>query len=344
LGWKSHPKNAPYTIIWVEDMHMDQPIRWGIIGCGDVTEVKSGPGFQKARGSSLVAVMRRNGELARDYAARHGVPKWTADAGALISDPEVDAVYIATPPSSHKQYTLLAAQAGKPVYVEKPMALSSADCDEMITACQKAGVPLFVAYYRRTLPRFIKVKELVEAGALGEVRYVTVELSQRPPEAPLTPEQIPWRLRPEISGGGHFMDLACHTLDFLDYVLGPIAQASGSASNLGGFYPAEDMVSGAFVFQCGAHGTGAWCFTSYTPVDRVEIAGSHGRLSFASFANEPVCLINAAGRQEFSIDHPAHVQQPLIQQIVDELRGEGQCVSTGVNAARTTWVMEQMLK
>jgi predicted dehydrogenase len=323
---------------------MDQPVRWGIIGCGDVTEVKSGPGFQKARGSSLVAVMRRNGELARDYAARHGVPKWTADAGALISDPEVDAVYIATPPSSHKQYTLLAAQAGKPVYVEKPMALSSADCQEMIAACENAGVPLFVAYYRRALPRFVKVKELVDAGALGEVRYVMVELSQRPPEAPLTPEQVPWRLRPEISGGGHFMDLACHTLDFLDYVLGPIAQASGTASNQGGFYPAEDMVSGAFVFQGGAHGTGAWCFISYAAVDRVEITGSRGKISFASFANEPVCLSTPDGRQEFAIEHPAHVQQPLIQQIVDELHGVGKCVSTGVSGARTTWVMEQILK
>ena len=129
-------------------------IRWGIIGCGDVTEVKSGPALQKADHSALVAVMRRNGQLAEDFARRHGVPQWYDDAAALIHDPAVDAVYIATPPSSHKEYTLMSAAAGKPVYVEKPMARNTAECQAMIAACHKANVPLFVAYYRRALARF----------------------------------------------------------------------------------------------------------------------------------------------------------------------------------------------
>ena len=145
-------------------------IRWGMIGCGDVTEVKSGPGFQKASHSTLVAVMRRNGRLAKDYAERHEVARWYDDAAKLIQDPEVDAIYVATPPSSHKQYTLMRAEAGKPVYVEKPMALNFGECKEMITSCQTAGVPLFVAYYRRALPRFLEIKELVDSGAIGDVR------------------------------------------------------------------------------------------------------------------------------------------------------------------------------
>lgn len=146
-------------------------IRFGIIGCGNVTEVKSGPGFQKADQSALVAVMRRNGDLAQDYARRHGVPRWYTDAQALIDDPEVDVVYVATPPGSHLEYTLAAARAGKPVYVEKPMALNGAECDRMLAACREAQVPLYVAYYRRALPRFLKVKELLEAGAIGDIRY-----------------------------------------------------------------------------------------------------------------------------------------------------------------------------
>ena len=145
-------------------------IRWGIIGCGNVTEVKSGPGFQKARNSALVAVMRRNAALAQDYAGRHGVPRWYDDGAALIADPEVDAVYVATPPSSHKGYVLACAAAGKPVYVEKPMALDHGECEEMIAACRAANVPLFVAYYRRALPRFLKVKELIDGGAIGLFR------------------------------------------------------------------------------------------------------------------------------------------------------------------------------
>jgi len=318
------------------------PIRWGIIGCGDVTEVKSGPGFQKATGSSLVAVMRRSGPLAKDYAQRHGVPRWYDNARDLIADPQVNAVYIATPPSSHKEYTLLAAQAGKPVYVEKPMALTTAECAEMIAACKTAGVPLFVAYYRRALPRFVKVKELVDAGAIGEVRYVTVELSQPPPDSVIPGDQLPWRLRPEVSGGGHFVDLAVHTLDFLDYLLGPVADAHGFSANQGGYYAAEDIVCGTFRFTNGILGSGAWCFTSSAAVDRVNVVGSHGNISFASFANEPVRLNTPARNEEFSIDHPAHVQQPLIQQIVDELRGTGRCVSRGENGLRATWMTEQL--
>jgi predicted dehydrogenase len=320
---------------------LDQ-VRWGIIGCGDVCEVKSGPGFQKAQGSSLVAVMRRSGDLARDYAQRHGVPRWYDDARALIADPEVNAVYIATPPGSHKEYTLLAAQAGKPVYVEKPMTLTSAECAEMNAACQAAGVPLFVAYYRRALPRFLKVKELVDSGAAGEMRYLTVELAQRAPAAPLNAAGLPWRLRPEVSGGGFFMDLAVHTLDFLDFLFGPVVQAHGQSANQGGYYAAEDLVSGSFVFQSGVHGTGTWCFTAPDAVDRVELVGARGRIRFASFSNDPIVLETPDGRQEWNIEHPPHVQQPLIQQVVDELRGCGHCVSSGANGARATWITEQL--
>src|SRR5512136_2500423 len=174
-------------------------IRWGIIGCGNVTEVKSGPGFQKANNSQLVAVMRRNGALAKDYAERHGVRKWYDDANALIADPDVDAVYIATPPASHKEHTLAVARAGKPVYVEKPMAMNYAECEEMIEACRSAGVKLFVAYYRRALPRFLKVKGLVESGVIGQVRSVMVSLYMPPAPDELDPSHLPWRVLPEIS-------------------------------------------------------------------------------------------------------------------------------------------------
>ena len=237
-------------------------IRWGIIGCGDVAEVKSGPGFQKAEHSSLVAVMRRNGALARDYAQRHGVPRWYDNAEALIHDPDVDAVYIATPPAFHKDYTLLSAQAGKPVYVEKPMAFNFEECQTMIQACRAAGVPLFVAYYRRALARFLKLKELVDAQAIGDVCFVNVTLYQPLAREELSPQTLPWRVIPELAGGGRFVDLASHMLDFLDFLLGPIRVAHGIASNQAHKYPAEDIVTGTFVFESGVHGVGIWCFSA----------------------------------------------------------------------------------
>jgi len=318
-------------------------IRWGIIGCGNVTEVKSGPGFQKATNSQLVAVMRRDGALAADYARRHGVPKWYDDAEALINDPEVDAVYIATPPNAHQEYTLAVAKAGKPVYVEKPMALNHAECQTMVAACKAAGVPLWVAYYRRCLPRFLKVKALLEAGAIGAPRTVTVRF-YRDWVQPTDQDQLPWRVQPAVAGGGFFVDLAAHTLDYLAYFFGPIAQAQGYAANQGGYYQAEDIVTGSFVFASGVHGIGVWGFDTYQRLDETEIVGDRGKLTFSSFGVEPICLTTASGITDFPEPTPAHVQQPLIQTIVDELNGIGQCPSTGESAACTSWVMDQMLQ
>ena len=318
-------------------------IRWGIIGCGNVTEVKSGPGFQKAHNSSLVAVMRRNGDLAQDYAQRHGVPRWYDDGQALIHDANVNAIYIATPPSSHKEYTIMAAEAGKPVYVEKPMALNYGECQEMLDACQEAGVSLFVAYYRRSLARFLKIKELIDAGAVGTVRFVSVTLYQ-----PVRPQQmdssnLPWRVLPEIAGGGLYLDLAAHQLDFLDYLLGPIQSVQGFAGNQAGLYPAEDIVTGSFVFESGVQGIGTWCFTAFEETDHTEIVGEDGSISYSTFDAEPILLTTAEGKSEFTVGYPAHIQQPLIQSVVDDLLGVGHCPSSGESGARTTWVMDEML-
>jgi predicted dehydrogenase len=318
-------------------------IRWGMIGAGSVTEAKSGPALQKAAGSALVAVMRRSGDLARDYALRHGVPRWYDDAGALIADPEVDAVYIATPPSSHHQYTLLCAAAGKPVYVEKPMALNGEQCREMIAACERAGVPLFVAYYRRALERFVKVRELLAAGAIGEPRAFSITMHR-----PLLPEERdeatrPWRVIPEIAGGGHFLDLGSHMLDLVDFLCGPIREVQGFAANQAGAYRAEDTVAGAFVCESGVHGVGSWCFAGFEQQDRTEIVGSAGKIAFATFRAAPVELTTRAGAVELAFDDPPHIQQPLIETVVAALNGAGSCPSTGATAARTSWVMDQLI-
>ncbi len=318
-------------------------VRWGIIGCGDVTEVKSGPALQKIAGSSLVAVMRRNGSLAEDYARRHHVPKWYDDAQALIHDPDVNAIYVATPPDSHLTYTQMAAAAGKPVYVEKPMARNFEECQAMIDACRLHDAPLFVAYYRRALPRFLKIKELVDGGAIGDVRFVHIQLYQSPRHDVLGGLSLPWRVQPEIAGGGLFVDLASHQLDFLDFLLGPIASVRGFAGNQAGLYPAEDIVSGAFEFENGVQGVGVWCFTAFEDVDRTEIVGAKGRIVYETFGETPILLSTPRGETNFSIPNPRHIQQPLIQQVVNALMGQGECPSTGESAARTSWVMDQML-
>lgn len=320
---------------------MSKNIHWGIIGCGDVTEIKSGPALQKAEGSQLAAVMRRNGVLAADYARRHGVPRWYNKGAELIADPGVDAVYIATPPSTHMEYTLAAAQAGKPVYVEKPMALNTAECEAMLAACGQAGVPLYVAYYRRGLPRFRKVKEWLDTGAIGEIRFVRT-LHMTKPLAAVSEEN--WRVDPAISGGGLLLDVGSHTLDLLDFLLGPIKDVSGHASNFGSPYAPEDTVSGRYLFESGVHGTGIWCFNAYSNEDVTEITGSRGSITFSTFADQPVILRTEDGPHPESIAHPPHIQQPLIQSIVDELLGRGTALSTGNTAIRTSRVMDELVR
>ena len=318
-------------------------VRWGIIGCGDVTEVKSGPAFQKIKNSELVAVMRRTGQLAKDYAERHNVPKWYDDADALINDPDVDAVYIATPPGSHKEYAIKVAKAGKPVYVEKPMALNFSECNEMIAACKAAQVPLYIAYYRRGLPRFLKIKELLENKAIGDVRFVSTTQYQKASEDVKDSQNLPWRLQPELSGGGLFFDLASHTLDLLDFLLGPIKYVKGFASNQAGYYHAEDIVTGTYQFESGIHGVGNWCFSAFEDVDVNEIVGSKGKITFSTFGNEPIVLTTASGTEQWSFEAPQHVHQPLVETIVADLtEGSGRCPSTGVTGARTNWVMEEI--
>lgn len=317
-----------------------ETVQWGIIGCGDVTEVKSGPALQKVEHSKLIAVMRRSANGARDYAQRHGVPHAYSDADELINHPDVNAIYIATPPDTHAEYTVRAAQAGKPVYVEKPMARTHAECLRMIEACHDAQVPLFVAYYRRALPYFLQVKSLLNKDAIGAVHTVRICLHQKP--IVVDPAAPPWRVVPSISGGGLFFDLASHQLDLLDFLFGPIEKAYGTVANRLSSYEAEDTVSAAFQFSSGVNGSGSWCFCTAENRDRIELIGERGQIDFSTFAFDPITLHNSA-QQHFDIAPPTHVQQPLIETVVNALRNEGCCPSTGQSAQRTSRVMEQII-
>ena len=323
-----------------------EEVKWGILGCGNVCERKSGPPMYRTEHSSLTAVMRRDAAKAADFARRHGVPRFYTDAAELIADPEVDIVYVATPHATHRELTIRALAAGKPVYVEKPMAMNHAECLEMIAAAEKYGQKLFVAYYRRALPYFLKVRELLEAGRIGtpqrvEVRYIR---SARPEDR--DPEHLPWRLRREIGGEGYFCDMAPHTLDILDFLLGEIDHAQGCAVNRGGLYEVADTVTASFRFRSGVAGTGTWCFVAPEAerADSIRITGSRGTLHLATFSFEPLELTTPAGTKRFTFEQPEHIQGPLIGTIVDELRGVGQCPSTGVSAARTSRVMDLILR
>lgn len=322
-----------------------QKICWGFIGCGEVTEKKSGPAFNIIDGSEVVAVMSRKAEKAKSYAERHKVKRWYTDPQALINDPEVNAVYIATPPSTHATYAIMAMKSGKAVYVEKPMASNYEDCCRINLIAEKTGVPCFVAYYRRYLPYFNKVKELINQGEVGKVVNVQIRFAVPPRDLDYNKTNLPWRVQADIAGGGYFYDLAPHQIDLLQEMFGPIIEAEGITANRGGLYPTEDSVSACFKFDNGLPGSGSWCFVAHESAkeDRIDIVGDKGSLSFSVFTYQPIVLQNEKGIQHFEVKNPDFVQLPLIKLVVEHLQNKAICTCDCVSATSVNWVVDRIL-
>ncbi|MGZ8559294.1 MAG: Gfo/Idh/MocA family protein [Chitinophagaceae bacterium] len=301
-------------------------ISWGIIGCGDVTELKSGPAFNKVKNSELVAVMRRDAAKAKDYALRHHVPKWCADANELINDPDVNAIYIATPPSSHEAYAIASLQAGKAVYVEKPMTVNAASATNMMNAVTEKNGKLSVAHYRRAQPLYKKIKQLVIDRAIGDIRFARLATCKRSlSKQELIIEKTAWRVDPALAGGGLFNDLSPHQLDLMYYFFGEVDKASGIANNQAGLYEADDMVTGNILFKNGVQFSGVWCFNvgEQDEKDYCEIVGDKGTITFSFFEHKPVSISINGKTENLSFDSIQHVQQPMIEQVVNYFLDEG---------------------
>ncbi len=321
---------------------MIDKITWGIIGCGDVTEIKSGPAFNKIENSSLIAVMRRNAAKAEDYARRHNVPKWYGNADDLINDPEINAIYIATPPASHEEYTIKALKAGKNVYVEKPMSLSEEGCLRMLAVAKETDSKLSVAHYRRAMPFFEKIKQLIESEIIGTINCVNLKMMQGAENSIITQTEDNWRLNPALSGGGLFHDLAPHQIDMIYYLFGEIKKAVGLSANKSKLSEANDMVAGQILFKNDILFNGFWCFNNPLAenLDLCEIIGTKGKISFAFFGQTKI-TINLGGKEEvLEVLHPTHVQQPMIEKVVQYFLNKGENPCTAAEGAEVLRIMD----
>jgi len=301
-------------------------IRWGIIGCGDVCEVKSGPAFNKINHSQLVAVMRRDRARAEDFARRHNVPKFYDDATALINDPDINAIYIATPPAFHEEYAVASMAAGKPVYIEKPVSVNAAPVERMIAASERYQVPAVVAHYRRGLPLFRKVKELIHEGKLGRIQLILLRTLQPDQSKIITYTEDNWRVNPVLSGGGLFHDLSPHQLDILYWIFGDPLNIKGQAVNQLRQYDAPDVTSLEVTFAADVFMQGIWSFNMPVNVseDSCLIVGARGSVSFSFFRNPGLRLHVEGndGQQEMTFMVPENIQHPMIEQVVRYFRGE----------------------
>jgi predicted dehydrogenase len=315
---------------------------WGILGCGDVTEIKSGPAYQQTENFKIKAVMRRDASKAKDYANRHNIEKYYSNAEELIQDVEIDAIYIATPPDTHLYYALKVAEAEKICCVEKPMAPSYQECVLMVEAFSSKNIPLYVAYYRRSLPRFNQIKKWINDGTIGDLRSLHWDLSK--PSSEIDRNQgLNWRTDAEIAYAGYFDDLASHGIDLFAYLLGGILDAKGLNFNQQKLYTAKDAVLGLWQHSTGVMGTGNWNFGTSVREDKVVLKGSEGTIRFSVFEDHPICLENAEGKKEIFIENPLHIQQHHIENMrLDLLEGIPH-PSTGKTAMHASWVLDKIL-
>ena len=321
-------------------------VNWGIIGCGDVCEVKSGPAFNKVANSKLVAVMRRNLDKARDFAQRHRVPKYYGDAAELINDEEVNAVYIATPPSSHESYLEMALKASKPVYVEKPVTVNAASVEKMMAMEKQYDGKVSVAHYRRGLPLFNKIRQLIEEDAIGKIKLILLKTLQPPISKIITQTEDNWRINPEISGGGLFHDLSPHQLDIMYWMFGTPQQVFAQAANQGKLYNAPDLTMVQLEFANDIYFNGVWDFNvaEVATADSCEIIGDKGSIRFSFFRVSTIELTTGAGIQKLELEYPINIQQPHINNVVKFFRGEGANPCTLEDALVTMRVMDKAVK
>ncbi|WP_297730923.1 Gfo/Idh/MocA family oxidoreductase [uncultured Maricaulis sp.] len=307
--------------------------RWGMIGCGDVTERKSGPAYQQARNSELVAVWARRPEQATAYAARHRVATVCANLEDLLNHDTVDAIYIATPPASHPELAEKVAGAGKPCCIEKPLANTGVETEAITSAFEAAGQPLFVAYYRRSLPRFAQIGAWIDAGEIGAVRHVEWRLTREPNATDLA--GLPnWRTEIEAAPGGYFDDLACHGLDLFDHLIGPLVEASGQATHQHTLYTSPSAFAASWQHANGATGSGFWNFAAFGHEDHVRILGSHGEIRFSVFDDAALEVVTEAGTTRIMIDNPDPVQLPHVEGMVTHLNGGAPHPSLASNSLR----------
>jgi len=225
------------------------------------------------------------------------------------------------------------------------MAATYEDCLKINEVSEETGIPVFVAYYRRCMEYFLKVREIIESGVIGKPILCKSSLFIPPRVEDRVSEDLPWRVIPEISGGGYFHDMGCHELDILMFLFGEPESVAGYAANSGGLYIPEDTVVASIKFKSGLIYSGSWCFVSpeSSASDRIEIMGESGSLNFSCFEFTPIEVTGRNGNREYPIGPPEHVQYPMIRAVVEELQGKGSSPSKGDSGARVNWLMERIL-
>jgi len=316
-------------------------IRWGLIGCGDIAAKRVAAALGQGRGSALVAVARARAELAAGFAERHGAKRWHADWRDLVRDDEVDAVYVATPVWLHPEQAVAAAESGKHVLCEKPMALDVAGCERMLAAARGHGVRLGVAYYRHHYPVVARLRELLTSGQLGDVVLAQVQAFEPfdvPPDHPRA-----WFLRRGEAGGGPMADFGCHRIEVLLDLLGPLAEAHGLPDNVRfRERDVEDTCVAHLRFRSGSVAVLSVTHAAHERRDTLEVFGTLGSAHVSVLNQGDLRVVTSDGvREERHPPHP-NLHQPLVEDFVAAVHERREPAVSGEVGLEVTRALERI--
>lgn len=292
-------------------------IRWGIIGAGDIVKKRIVTAIRSDANSDLIAVARRDGHLVEAFAKENGIPRWYSNHLDLLADPDVDAVYIASPVFLHLSHTSDAARAGKHVLCEKPMAMTAGECEKMIDECSNAGVNLGIAYYRRFYPVMDRVKQALRAGEIGKPVFAQVNAFEAFNPDPEHPRR--WFIQKDKSGGGPMMDFGCHRIEILLDIFGPVVEIRSVNTNARFDREVEDTSSAIFLFANGACASLTVTHAAKASIDSFNIYGTEGSIEIKSLNSGEITISNSNGGSVEMHPPSANFHVPLIQDFTTAL-------------------------
>jgi predicted dehydrogenase len=288
---------------------------WGLIGCGDIARKRVAPALLDMDCSELIAVSRARSELAASFAKDFGAKRWYAEWCDLLSDDEIDAVYIATPVHLHVTQAVAAAEAGKHVLCEKPMAMNSQECDRMIDAARSQGVKLGIAYYRRFYPVVERIKEIIKSGEIGVPSLVQIEAFEWFNPAAGNPRS--WLLQKHLSGGGPMMDFGCHRIEVLLNIFGPISEVKALTANTVFDREVEDTALALFRFAGGACSVLSVTHAAAEAKDTLNIFGTLGSIRVPILNEGKMQVIGKSGERYEAHSPAANTHVPLVEDFMN---------------------------
>lgn len=290
-------------------------LNWGLLGAGDIARKRIAPAFREIANCELAAVSRSRAELAEGFAAEFGIDRWYSDWHDLLADPDVDAVYIATPVHLHAEQSIAAAEAGKHILCEKPMAMNAAECDRIIAACNANNVKLGVAYYRRFYPVIERIRIALASGEIGKPVFAQINTFEYFNPGHDHPRR--WFVEKARSGGGPMMDFGCHRLEVLTDLFGKVNRSVSIIANVEFDRDVEDTAAVLLHFELGTCASLVVTHAARESVDTLDIYGSEGSINVASLNSGVIKIKTAAGEHEESHPPAANFHVPLIEEFAD---------------------------